>query len=87
MPRYMWGIGFACSLVLLAFAGSWVIKGEFAYTSSKLGEETVTMISKSKDPGLFWAVIGFAFVVGGSGLVITSRGHHHVQQNESNSKA
>jgi hypothetical protein len=80
--RYLWGIGFACSLLLVAIAGSWALEGRVGYRMRSFGPESVGEFRRDDAPVTFWLVVGGALAGGIVGSVVTAVGLARVQREE-----
>lgn len=78
----MWGIGVACSLLLLAIAGSWALKGRIGYRVSSFGNVTAGDFRRDAAPVSFWLVVGLSLAVGFAGVTVTGIGLSRVQKQE-----
>jgi hypothetical protein len=80
--RYMWGIGVACSLLLLAIAGSWALEGRVGYRVSSFGSENAGEFRRDEAPVPFWLIVGCSLAVGAAGVAVTGVGLSRVQKQE-----
>lgn len=80
--RYMWGMGVACSLLLLAIAASWALEGRVGYRLRSFGGEQVGDVRREESPRLFWLVVGGSLAAGIAGVAITGVGLVRVQREE-----
>ena len=78
----MWGIGVACSLLLLAIAGSWAIEGRVGYRVSSFGSGTAGEFRRDDAPIPFWLIVGLSLAVGVVGATVTGVGLSRVQKQE-----
>ena len=78
----MWGIGTACSLLLLAITSSWTIEGRIGYRLRSFGRESVGEIRREEAPTRFWIVAGLCLAASVVGMIVTGVGLSRVQRDE-----
>ena len=83
--RYMWGIGTACSLVLLASTLSWAIEGRIGYRLHTGGSEIAGEIRKDDAPRRFWIVSSVCVATSIASVIVTGIGLSRVQRDEKES--
>ena len=81
----MWGIGVACSLLLLAITSSWAIEGRIGYRVRSFGSEASGEIRKDEAPIRFWIVAGACIAVSAVGVIFSGVGLSKVQRDEKKS--
>lgn len=83
----MWGIGVACSVLLLAIAGSWALEGRVGIRMRSFGSESATEIRREESPVAFWVVVGGSLAAGIAGVAFTAVGLARVQREEADPAA
>ncbi len=80
--RYMWGMGVACSLFVVAVAASWAIEGSVDFRVRGFGSESVVAFQEKSTPVPFWSITGATLAVGMAGALVTGVGLARVQKEE-----
>lgn len=83
--RYMWGIGTACSLLLLAITCSWAIEGRIGYRLRSFGSDSVGELRKEDAPVRFWIVAGSCIAASVASVIVTGVSLSRVQRDEDKS--
>ena len=78
----MWGMGIACSLLLLAVTCSWAIEGRIGYRLRLSRTGTVGEIRSEEAPVRFWFITGFCIAVSAASAIVTGIGLSRVQRDE-----
>ena len=85
--RYTWGIGVACSILLLAIAGAWALEGRVGIRMRSFGSDSAIEVQRKETPFVFWIVVGGTLAAGMAGVAFTAVGLARVQREEADPAA